>query len=237
MMRFSYEIITPKNDADLPALVRQHEVLLSLEPEFISLTCHNNVLQQLFLIDLLQQQTDTKLVPHVPVGNKTEALLKECLIDYMERGIDTVLLIHGDGAGDMSVCDALHYIHKTFPERWTTFVSYNYLAPEQAFAEKVSAGATQAISQICFSAEVLPAKELQVCPILPGILLIDDFSAVQTFLQSVKITAPDVLQQANEDETLAFYKNLLFALHEHGYQQPHFFSLNNFSLLSELVYA
>ena len=236
-MRFSYELMTPKNDASLKELVHQHAAMLDFKPEFISLTCHNNLLQQLFLIDLLREQTNTKLVPHIPVGNKTEALLKECLIDYIERGIDTVLLIHGDGAGDMSVCDAIRYIHKTFPNRWTVYVSYNYLATEQAFIDKIDAGANKAISQICFAADVLPTQEQQLCPILPGLLLIDDFKAVQTFLNSVNIAVPDVLQQADSAEKLIFYKNLLETLNVQGYQQAHFFALNNFALLTELLHA
>lgn len=236
-MRFSYEILTPKNDAELPSLVQQHECMLAWQPEFISLTCHGNVLQQLFLIDLLREQTDAKLVPHIPVGNKTEVLLKECLIDYIERGIDTILLIHGDGAGDMNVCDAIRFIREQFPDRWTIYVSYNYLTSEQAFMDKVNAGAGHAISQICFTADSLPIQPPEQCPILPGILLVDDVSVVQKFLQSVHIATPEALLTDNKTDKLDFYQQLLVDLTAQGYAQPHYFTLNNFALLTELLNA
>jgi len=261
----SFEFFPPKTEQMEQTLWKSVERLAPLKPAYMSVTYGANSGERDRTHDVvkrIQSETGIAAVPHLTCVDASKEELKQIAKDYWDSGIRRIVALRGDlpegtENTDMYASDLVALL-KDVADFDISVAAYPEKHPEAPNAQfdllnlkrKAEAGATQAISQFFFDAEVfLRFRDRAAAAgidldIVPGILPVTNYQTLIRFAGFTNVHVPGWLHRMydgleKEDQTT---RNLLGAsismdmvkvLAKEGIRDFHFYTLNR----SELSYA
>lgn len=261
----SFEFFPPKTDSMEKTLWKSVERLAPLKPAYMSVTYGANSGERDRTHDVvkrIQTETGIKAVPHLTCVDATREELIEIAKDYWQSGIRKIVALRGDLPPGVekpqSYASDLVSLLKGVADFDIAVAAYPEKHPEAPNSQfdllnlkrKAEAGATEAISQFFFDAEVfLRFRDRAAAAgidldIVPGILPVTNYQTLQRFAGFTNVHVPNWLHKMyhgldQEDQTT---RNLMGAtiamdmvkvLAKEGIRNFHFYTLNR----SELSYA
>jgi methylenetetrahydrofolate reductase (NADPH) len=264
----SFEVFPPKTAAGLEELGTATRRLGCVEPSFVSVTfgAGGSMRERSFeAIQTVTSNTDSPIAAHLTcVGEPTWAV--EAVIDrYCDLGIEHVVALRGDPEGGpgtayeahpegyQQTADLVRAI-KSRPGITVSVSAYPERHPQSptdahdiaVLAEKIEAGADQAITQMFFDNSLFYRFRDRVqaagidAPIVPGIFPVHNFSAVSRFAAKCGASMPATITSRFEgvsgDENAAFETAADVAaeqiadLARHGVTKVHMYTLNRAEL-------
>jgi methylenetetrahydrofolate reductase (NADPH) len=256
----SLEFFPPKTPEGVAKLAAARAELYALKPEFCSVTYGAGGSTQSGTLQAVQQILAEGMsgAPHFSCIGTTRAKIAETLDAYRAAGVRRVVALRGDlpsGAGSFGEFryaselveqirahsgDHFHIEVAAYPETHPQARSPE--ADLKAFAAKVRAGASSAITQMFFNADayfrfVDEARALGVdVPIVPGIMPITNSSGLMRFADNCGCEIPRWVRlrlQAYGDDTKsirAFGLDVMSAVCERllqaGVPGLHFYTMN-----------
>jgi methylenetetrahydrofolate reductase (NADPH) len=261
----SFEFFPPKTELMEQALWESVKRLVPLKPSYMSVTYGANSGERERTRDVvkrIQTETDVQAVPHLTCVDATREELIRIAKDYWQSGIKKIVALRGDlppgvekppfYAADLvallkEVAD-FEIVVAAYPEKHPE-------APNNQFdlfnlKRKADAGATEAISQFFFDAEVFlrfrdRAAAISIdLDIIPGILPVTNHQTLQRFADFTNVHVPQWLHkmydgldkddQATRNLTGANISiDMIKVLAKEGIKKFHFYTLNR----SELSYG
>lgn len=261
----SFEFFPPKTEQMEQTLWKSVERLAPLKPAYMSVTYGANSGERDRTHDVvkrIQSETGVPAVPHLTCVDASKDELRKIAQDYWDSGIRRIVALRGDlpegiNKTDMYAADLVTLL-KDVADFDISVAAYPEKHPEAPNAQfdllnlkrKAEAGATQAITQFFFDAEVfLRFRDRAAATgidldIVPGILPVTNYQTLQRFAGFTNVHVPNWLHRMydgleKEDQTT---RNLLGAsiamdmvkvLAKEGIRDFHFYTLNR----SELSYA
>ena len=271
----SFEFFPPKTERAWYTLEDTIDQLVPLGPDFVSVTYGaggGTRAKTREVVQHIQSRTGVTAMAHLTCVNATKAELRSLLEEYGSSGIDNILALRGDppkgqerftpvDGGCAYAVDLIDLIKTAgnfailcaaFPERHPDAVSRD--ADWLNLKRKFEHGAAAAITQCFF--EPNPYLELvafmrkmldRPVRIIPGILPIVDWGALQRFCVTCGASVPEGLRQIMEPlandrvgarqagirYTIEFARKLL----EAGAPGIHIYALNRSTAAAEIVTA
>ncbi len=271
----SFEFFPPKTERGWFTLEDTIDQLVPLGPDFVSVTygAGGSTRQRTReVVSMIQGRTGVTTMAHMTCVNATLAELRALLEDYHEAGIENVLALRGDPpkgearftpteGGCYYARDLIRLIQQdgrfailcaAFPEKHPEADSRE--ADWMNLQRKLETGACAAITQ-CFL-EPAPYGELltfmqkstgKPVRIIPGILPIVDWGALQRFCVTCHATIPAGLRKAMEPIAndrvaqriagITYTVELCRKLLEAGAPGLHIYALNRSTAAAEVVTA
>jgi methylenetetrahydrofolate reductase (NADPH) len=261
----SFEFFPPKTESMEQTLWKSVERLAPLKPSYMSVTYGANSGERDRTHDVvkrIQAETGIQAVPHLTCVDATREELIEIAKDYWQSGIRKIVALRGDLPEGVekpqSYASDLVALLKEVADFEIAVAAYPEKHPEAPNSQfdllnlkrKADAGATEAISQFFFDAEVfLRFRDRAAATgidldIVPGILPVTNYQTLQRFAGFTNVHVPQWLHKMydgldKDDQTT---RNLLGAniamdmvkvLAKEGVRKFHFYTLNR----SELSYA
>ncbi|WP_299080214.1 methylenetetrahydrofolate reductase [uncultured Paraglaciecola sp.] len=261
----SFEFFPPKTESMEQTLWKSVERLAPLKPSYMSVTYGANSGERDRTHDVvkrIQTETGIQAVPHLTCVDATREELIEIAKDYWQSGIRKIVALRGDlPAGvekPQSYASDLVTLLKDVADFDIAVAAYPEKHPEAPNSQfdllnlkrKADAGASEAISQFFFDAEVfLRFRDRAAATgidldIVPGILPVTNYQTLQRFAGFTNVHVPQWLHKMyggldKDDQTT---RNLMGAniamdmvkvLAKEGIRKFHFYTLNR----SELSYA
>ncbi len=271
----SFEFFPPKNERSWMTLEDAIEQLAPLGPDFVSVTYGaggGTRAKTREIVQHIQAKTAITAMAHLTCVNATNAELQTLLEEYASAGISNLLALRGDppkgearftptDGGCAYALDLIRLIRAdgrfaitcaAFPEKHPDAISRD--SDWANLERKLAAGACAAITQCFFTVE--PYVELlahlttrlgHTPRIIPGILPITNFKALERFCATCGATIPESLRaqlapltddavavrRAGIAYTVQFCKALLAA----GAPGLHLYALNRSTAVAEVVTA
>ncbi|GAA0854511.1 methylenetetrahydrofolate reductase [Aliiglaciecola litoralis] len=261
----SFEFFPPKTEQMEQTLWKSVNRLAPLKPAYMSVTYGANSGERDRTHDVvkrIQTETGVPAVPHLTCVDASKEELVQIAKDYWSSGIRRIVALRGDlpegtSKTDMYAADLVALL-KDVADFDISVAAYPEKHPEAPNAQfdllnlkrKAEAGATEAISQFFFDAEVfLRFRDRAAAAgidldIVPGILPVTNYQTLIRFAGFTNVHVPGWLHKMydgleKEDQTT---RNLLGAsiamdmvkvLAKEGIRDFHFYTLNR----SELSYA
>ena len=261
----SFEFFPPKTESMEQTLWKSVERLAPLKPSYMSVTYGANSGERDRTHDVvkrIQAETGIQAVPHLTCVDATREELIEIAKDYWQSGIRKIVALRGDLPDGVekpqSYASDLVALLKEVADFEIAVAAYPEKHPEAPNSQfdllnlkrKAEAGATEAISQFFFDAEVfLRFRDRAAATgidldIVPGILPVTNYQTLQRFAGFTNVHVPQWLHKMydgldKDDQTT---RNLMGAniamdmvkvLAKEGVRKFHFYTLNR----SELSYA
>jgi methylenetetrahydrofolate reductase (NADPH) len=261
----SFEFFPPKTESMEQTLWKSVERLAPLKPSYMSVTYGANSGERERTHDVvkrIQAETGIQAVPHLTCVDATREELIEIAKDYWQSGIRKIVALRGDLPEGVekpqSYASDLVALLKEVADFEIAVAAYPEKHPEAPNSQfdllnlkrKADAGATEAISQFFFDAEVfLRFRDRAAAAgidldIVPGILPVTNYQTLQRFAGFTNVHVPQWLHKIydgldKDDQTT---RNLMGAniamdmvkvLAKEGVRKFHFYTLNR----SELSYA
>ena len=261
----SFEFFPPKTEIMEQTLWKSVERLAPLKPSYMSVTYGANSGERDRTHDVvkrIQAETGIQAVPHLTCVDATREELIEIAKDYWQSGIRKIVALRGDLPAGVekphSYASDLVALLKEVADFEIAVAAYPEKHPEAPNSQfdllnlkrKADAGATEAISQFFFDAEVfLRFRDRAAATgidldIVPGILPVTNYQTLQRFAGFTDVHVPQWLHKMyggidKDDQTT---RNLMGAniamdmvkvLAKEGVRKFHFYTLNR----SELSYA
>ena len=261
----SFEFFPPKTESMEQTLWKSVERLAPLKPSYMSVTYGANSGERDRTHDVvkrIQAETGIQAVPHLTCVDATREELIEIAKDYWQSGIRKIVALRGDLPDGVekpqSYASDLVALLKGVADFEIAVAAYPEKHPEAPNSQfdllnlkrKADAGATEAISQFFFDAEVfLRFRDRAAATgidldIVPGILPVTNYQTLQRFAGFTNVHVPQWLHKMydgldKDDQTT---RNLMGAniamdmvkvLAKEGVRKFHFYTLNR----SELSYA
>lgn len=261
----SFEFFPPKIEIMEQTLWKSVERLAPLKPSYMSVTYGANSGERDRTHDVvkrIQAETGIQAVPHLTCVDATREELIEIAKDYWQSGIRKIVALRGDLPAGVekphSYASDLVALLKEVADFEIAVAAYPEKHPEAPNSQfdllnlkrKADAGATEAISQFFFDAEVfLRFRDRAAATgidldIVPGILPVTNYQTLQRFAGFTDVHVPQWLHKMyggldKDDQTT---RNLMGAniamdmvkvLAKEGVRKFHFYTLNR----SELSYA
>ncbi|PKG99865.1 methylenetetrahydrofolate reductase [Paraglaciecola sp. MB-3u-78] len=261
----SFEFFPPKTESMEQTLWKSVERLAPLKPSYMSVTYGANSGERDRTHDVvkrIQAETGIQAVPHLTCVDATREELIEIAKDYWKSGIRKIVALRGDLPEGVekpqSYASDLVALLKEVADFEIAVAAYPEKHPEAPSSQfdllnlkrKADAGATEAISQFFFDAEVfLRFRDRAAAAgidldIVPGILPVTNYQTLQRFAGFTNVHVPQWLHKMydgldKDDQTT---RNLMGAnismdmvkvLAKEGVRKFHFYTLNR----SELSYA
>jgi methylenetetrahydrofolate reductase (NADPH) len=261
----SFEFFPPKTESMEQTLWKSVERLAPLKPSYMSVTYGANSGERDRTHDVvkrIQAETGIQAVPHLTCVDATREELIEIAKDYWQSGIRKIVALRGDLPDGVekpqSYASDLVALLKDVADFEIAVAAYPEKHPEAPNSQfdllnlkrKADAGATEAISQFFFDAEVfLRFRDRAAAAgidldIVPGILPVTNYQTLQRFAGFTNVHVPQWLHKMycdldKDDQTT---RNLMGAniamdmvkvLSKEGVRKFHFYTLNR----SELSYA
>jgi methylenetetrahydrofolate reductase (NADPH) len=261
----SFEFFPPKTELMEQTLWQSVERLAPLKPSYMSVTYGANSGERDRTHDVvkrIQTETGIQAVPHLTCVDATREELIEIAKDYWQSGIRKIVALRGDLPQGVekpqSYASDLVALLKEVADFEVVVAAYPEKHPEAPNSQfdllnlkrKADAGATEAISQFFFDAEVfLRFRDRAAATgidldIVPGILPVTNYQTLQRFAGFTNVHVPQWLHKMyndldKDDQTT---RNLMGAniamdmvkvLAKEGVRKFHFYTLNR----SELSYA
>jgi methylenetetrahydrofolate reductase (NADPH) len=201
--KFSFEFSAPKSDEATQKLLKVHDRLQVLGPEFFSVTygaggsTKDGTRQAVLAINEL----GSNVAPHLSFGGDTPDKIEQLLSDYRNAGINRLVALRGDvPSGNLHkmsyASELVAFIReKTGDHFHIEVAAYPEVHPESDsvdsdlsyFKQKVDAGANSAITQYFFNADAY-FRYVDACnalnidiPIVPGIMPITNLHGIVRF--------------------------------------------------------
>ena len=261
----SFEFFPPGTPNMENTLWKSVERLAPLKPKFMSVTYGANSGERDRTHDIVKRihnETGVITAPHLTCVDASRDELRDIAKDYWDNGIRRIVALRGDlPAGmekpDMYASDLVALL-KDVADFDVTVAAYPEVHPEAPNSQfdllnlrkKAEAGATTAITQFFFDAEVfLRFRDRAAAAgidldIIPGILPVTNYKTLVKFAGMTNVHVPDWLhkQFSGLEEDDQATRNLLGAniamdmvkvLAKEGVRDFHFYTLNR----SELSYA
>ncbi|MBU2878872.1 MULTISPECIES: methylenetetrahydrofolate reductase [Aliiglaciecola] len=261
----SFEFFPPKTEQMEQTLWKSVERLAPLKPAYMSVTYGANSGERDRTHDVvkrIQSETGVPAVPHLTCVDAGREELIQIAKDYWQSGIRRIVALRGDlPAGtektEMYASDLVALL-KDVADFDISVAAYPEKHPEAPNAQfdllnlkrKAEAGATQAISQFFFDAEVfLRFRDRAAAAgidldIVPGILPVTNYQTLKRFAGFTNVHVPNWLHKMYDglDQDDQTTRNLMGAsiamdtvkvLAKEGIRDFHFYTLNR----SELSYA
>jgi methylenetetrahydrofolate reductase (NADPH) len=261
----SFEFFPPKTDAMERTLWKSVERLAPLKPAYMSVTYGANSGERDRTHDVvkrIQAETGIAAVPHLTCVDATKEELIQIAKDYWASGIRKIVALRGDLPPGVekpqSYASDLVALLKSVADFDIAVAAYPEKHPEAPNSQfdllnlkrKADAGATEAISQFFFDAEVfLRFRDRAAAAgidldIIPGILPVTNYQTLQRFAGFTNVHVPQWLHKMYDglDQDDQTTRNLMGAsiamdmvkvLAKEGIRNFHFYTLNR----SELSYA
>jgi methylenetetrahydrofolate reductase (NADPH) len=261
----SFEFFPPKTESMEQTLWKSVERLAPLKPSYMSVTYGANSGERDRTHDVvkrIQAETGIQAVPHLTCVDATREELIEIAKDYWQSGIRKIVALRGDLPDGVdkpqSYASDLVALLKGVADFEIAVAAYPEKHPEAPNSQfdllnlkrKADAGATEAISQFFFDAEVfLRFRDRAAATgidldIVPGILPVSNYQTLQRFAGFTNVHVPQWLHKMYEglDKNDQTTRNLMGAniamdmvkvLAKEGVRKFHFYTLNR----SELSYA
>jgi methylenetetrahydrofolate reductase (NADPH) len=261
----SFEFFPPKTESMEKTLWKSVERLAPLKPAYMSVTYGANSGERDRTHDVvkrIQTETGIQAVPHLTCIDASREELIQIAQDYWNSGIRKIVALRGDlpegVAKPQSYASDLVALLKDVADFDIAVAAYPEKHPEAPSSQfdllnlkrKADAGATEAISQFFFDAEVfLRFRDRAAAAgidmdIVPGILPVTNYQTLQRFAGFTNVHVPQWLHKMysgleQDDQTT---RNLMGAtiamdmvkvLAKEGVRNFHFYTLNR----SELSYA
>lgn len=261
----SFEFFPPKTESMEQTLWKSVQRLAPLKPSYMSVTYGANSGERDRTHDVvkrIQAETGIQAVPHLTCVDATREELIEIAKDYWQSGIRKIVALRGDLPDGVekpqSYASDLVALLKEVADFDIAVAAYPEKHPEAPNSQfdllnlkrKAEAGATEAISQFFFDAEVfLRFRDRAAATgidldIVPGILPVTNYQTLQRFAGFTNVHVPQWLHKMydgldKDDQTT---RNLMGAniamdmvkvLAKEGVRKFHFYTLNR----SELSYA
>jgi methylenetetrahydrofolate reductase (NADPH) len=261
----SFEFFPPKTESMEQTLWKSVERLAPLKPSYMSVTYGANSGERDRTHDVvkrIQAETGIQAVPHLTCVDATREELIEIAKDYWRSGIRKIVALRGDLPEGVekpqSYASDLVALLKEVADFEIAVAAYPEKHPEAPNCQfdllnlkrKADAGATEAISQFFFDAEVfLRFRDRAAAAgidldMVPGILPVTNYQTLQRFAGFTNVHVPQWLHKMydgldKDDQTT---RNLMGAniamdmvkvLAKEGVRKFHFYTLNR----SELSYA
>jgi methylenetetrahydrofolate reductase (NADPH) len=260
--KVSFEFFPPKNDDMEKTLWETITRLEPLNPQFVSVTygaggstrerTHQTVAR-------IVKETSLKPAAHLTCVAASKQEVNDVAKQYWDAGVRHIVALRGDAPDGGSYtphpqgyeysCDLVAGL-KNIADFEISVAAFPEVHPEAISADtdldylkrKIDAGATRAITQYFMSAETYlrfleraRAKNINV-PILPGILMINNFNQFLKFNQRCGASVPkwifDLLNGTDETPqqrdfiSLAITLELCRKLRSEGIEDLHFYTLN-----------
>ena len=264
-IQVSFEFFPPKTEAMQQTLWNSVERLAPLNPKFMSVTYGANSGERdrtHEVVKRIQNEKGINAAPHLTCVDATKEELQQIARDYWESGIRRIVALRGDlPEGSTEHCSYavdLVKVLKDVADFDISVAAYPETHPEAPNSQfdllnlkrKAEAGASQAITQFFFDAEVFlrfrdraAAAGIDI-DIVPGILPVTNYKTLLRFAGFTNVHVPNWLHHMfegleDDDQTT---RNLLGAsiamdtvkvLAKEGVKDFHFYTLNR----SELSYA
>jgi methylenetetrahydrofolate reductase (NADPH) len=261
----SFEFFPPKTDAMERTLWKSVERLAPLKPAYMSVTYGANSGERdrtHEVVKRIQAETGIAAVPHLTCVDATKEELIQIAKDYWASGIRKIVALRGDLPPGVekpqSYASDLVSLLKSVADFDIAVAAYPEKHPEAPNSQfdllnlkrKADAGATEAISQFFFDAEVfLRFRDRAAAAgidldIVPGILPVTNYQTLQRFAGFTNVHVPQWLHKMYDglDQDDQTTRNLMGAsiamdmvkvLAKEGVRNFHFYTLNR----SELSYA
>ncbi len=271
--RLSFEFFPPHSIEATLRLWRSVERLAPLAPDFVSVTYGAGGATRdrtLDAIKIIQERARLSVAGHLTcVGASREETIGIAR-GYKARGASRIVALRGDPPkGDVNFkphpngfSTGLELVTALAKAGFDDIVipAYPEVHPEaksdgadlDTLKAKQDAGATMAVSQFCFDAELFLRfrdRALQhgvTIPIVPGILPIENFSRMKRFANMCGAHVPQTLNaafsKATTPEEIALLATVIATeqcdtLLEEGIEQLHFYTLNNPDLVFNICQA
>ena len=261
----SFEFFPPKTELMEQTLWKSVERLAPLKPSYMSVTYGANSGERDRTHDVvkrIQAMTGIQAVPHLTCVDATREELMEIAKDYWQSGIRKIVALRGDLPHGVekpqSYASDLVALLKEVADFEIAVAAYPEKHPEAPNSQfdllnlkrKADAGATEAISQFFFDAEVfLRFRDRAAATgidldIVPGILPVTNYQTLQRFAGFTNVHVPHWLHKMydgveKDDQTTRnlmganIAMNMVKVLAKEGVRKFHFYTLNR----SELSYA
>jgi len=261
----SFEFFPPKTELMEQTLWKSVERLAPLKPSYMSVTYGANSGERDRTHDVvkrIQTETGIQAVPHLTCVDATREELIEIAKDYWQSGIRKIVALRGDLPQGVekpqSYASDLVALLKEVADFEVAVAAYPEKHPEAPNSQfdllnlkrKADAGATEAISQFFFDAEVfLRFRDRAAATgidldIVPGILPVTNYQTLQRFAGFTNVHVPQWLHKMysdldKDDQTTRnlmganIAMNMVKVLAKEGVRKFHFYTLNR----SELSYA
>ena len=261
----SFEFFPPKTELMEQTLWKSVERLAPLKPSYMSVTYGANSGERDRTHDVvkrIQAITGIQAVPHLTCVDATREELMEIAKDYWQSGIRKIVALRGDLPHGVekpqSYASDLVALLKEVADFEIAVAAYPEKHPEAPNSQfdllnlkrKADAGATEAISQFFFDAEVfLRFRDRAAATgidldIVPGILPVTNYQTLQRFAGFTNVHVPQWLHKMydgveKDDQTTRnlmganIAMNMVKVLAKEGVRKFHFYTLNR----SELSYA
>ncbi len=269
-VRVSFEFFPPATDKANETLWNSIQRLAPLKPSYVSVTygAGGSTRERTHaIVRRIRVETDLEPAAHLTCVDATADEIDAIARDYWDAGVKHIVALRGDAAevggsyrphpGGYAYASDLVAGLKNVGDFDISVAAYPETHPEAASPEadldnlkrKIDAGATQAITQFFFDADVYHrfmdralAAGITV-PIVPGILPVTNFTRVAEFSQKCGTNMPpwmaDLFDGLDDDpETRKLVAASVAAeqcrgLHAAGVTDFHFYTMNR----ADLVYA
>ena len=262
---FSFELFPPKTDKGFENLKKTIAELVQLKPDFISCTygAGGGSRDKTFdIVEMLEKEHQTVAMAHLTCVLNTKDDIKSIVTDLKSRGVQNILALRGDAPADnpdwKPGADNFRYsselagfIRQEFGDHFgigvAGFPEGHLLCPDREkdadfLKMKVDAGADFVITQLFFDnndyfdyRDRLKNRNVDV-RILPGIIPITDYGALERFTSMCGASIPEkvkaIFQPIANDKDATFKKGIQFCIHQcqelldKGAPGIHFYSLN-----------
>ena len=226
-LTLSCEFFPPKTEKGAANLRSVREDLISLKPEFYSVTfgaggsTQDNTMEAVLEIQQQQPRTGIDAAPHLSCIGSSADRLRELLQTYRSQQIRRIVALRGDlpsgmqDPGDFRYANELvEFIRKETGDHFTIEVAaYPEVHPQAAtahadldnFKRKVDAGADSAITQYFYNVDayrffVDRCQQIGIdIPIIPGIMPINNFAQLARFSAGCGAEIPRWLRKRLEE--------------------------------------
>ncbi len=257
---YSFEIFPPKKIENFITLQETCHELNKLHPLFFSVTFGANGSSQTNTVKLVEQLVchQFPIVPHLSSVMMTEPRLKNILEIYRNLNIKRLIVIRGDFPNSQFTqtpeykyaVDLIKKIRQLTGDFFhITVAAYPEFHPEAASPEadllhlkqKIEAGANSIITQFFFNTDayfrfVDRCAKLKInVPIIPGVILIDEYQKLLHLAESCGTEIPSWMQKRLDfrgsdakkaEEMTEILLELCKNLRGNGFHHMHFYVLN-----------
>ncbi len=217
------------------------------------------------LIKELSRRSATEMVAHLTLVDKTKDRISQITQQFRELGIQTILAIRGDSPNQKyqsiegGFQDTSEFVNHLKSQGFNVCVSaYAEPHPEspniefdvELLKKKVDAGATTAITQFCFELDKLEAlkntlsRESVAVDLIPGVMPVRNIDNLKRMAARCGINIPEGIVtrfDGSEEEQRKVAIDLAIeqvtTLKQAGFDSFHFYTLNQSSLMEDLLAA
>lgn len=264
---WSFEFFLPKTDHGINELKKTMQTMHKWNPAFIDIAIHGNESTPGATISLCRYAQEELALPaqlHLTLSTKNCAEIDAYLDNAHENNACNILALRGDPTKKAlaNTTDLIQHIRQRYGDYFHISVAGHphgtqdlttYIAQLHTLKEKVDAGADLVITQLFFDTErffqfVHDCRETGIaCPILPGILIINNYESFKRITKLCQVFVPPAILSSleaikdNPESVSKFGQQLAITLCkkliDHGIRGFHFYTMNNpkiGSMLSEL---